>query len=156
MGEDKENQRAVDLTDGSAAPEARSDGASFSMNKSLTILAVDDDALILMNTMAILMNRGHRVTRAYSGMEALDILRGGATFDLLITDEGMPRMTGAELIETVRAERPHLPIVLATGYGELPGDPIRGVPRLQKPFMESQLLEIVQQAVSGGKARDGS
>ena len=46
--------------------------------------------------------------------DALKILRAGGTFDLLITDQGMPGMTGAELIELVRAERPRLPIILAT------------------------------------------
>jgi CheY-like chemotaxis protein len=51
----------------------------------------------------------------------------------LITDQGMPGMTGAELIDAVRAERPDLPIVLATAYDELPGDTARGVPRLLKP-----------------------
>jgi FixJ family two-component response regulator len=67
----------------------------------------------------------------------------------------MPGMTGAELIETVRAERPDLPFVLATAYDELPAGMERGVPRLQKPFMQGQLLEIVKEAVSGRKATDG-
>ena len=62
-----------------------------------------------MNTAAMLDDQGHRVTMAYSGKEALKILRSGEAFDLLITDQGMPGMTGAELIDTVRAERPDLP-----------------------------------------------
>ena len=57
-----------------------------------------------MNTAAMLDDQGHRVTMAYSGKEALKILRAGEAFDLLITDQGMPGMTGAELIDTVRAE----------------------------------------------------
>ena len=67
--------------------------------KPLAILAVDDDALVLLNTAAMLDDQGHRVTTAYSGKEALNILRRGETFDLLITDQAMPGMTGAELIE---------------------------------------------------------
>jgi hypothetical protein len=54
----------------------------------------------------------------------------------------------------VRAERPNLPIVLATGYDELPADMVRGVPRLLKPFMQGQLLKIVKEAVAGRKAGD--
>ena len=73
----------------------------------------------------------------------------------MITDQGMPGMTGAELIEAVRAERADLPIVLATGYDELPPDTAPGVPRLLKPFMQGQLLEIVKQAVANHKADDG-
>jgi PAS domain S-box-containing protein len=129
-------------------PVATPDDAAFALLKPLAILAVDDDALVLMNTAAVLDEWGHRVTMAYSGKEALKILRSGEAFDLLITDQGMPGMTGAELIDTVRAERPDLPIVLATGYDELPGDTARGVPRLLKPFMQGQLLEIVKKAVS--------
>jgi CheY-like chemotaxis protein len=93
---------------------------------------------------------------AYSGKEALKILRGGEAFDLLITDQGMPGMTGAELVDTVRAERPDLPIVLATGYDELPADMARGVPRLLKPFMQSQLLEIVKRALSKWDGKNGA
>jgi signal transduction histidine kinase len=132
-----------------AETHSPADDPAFALTKPLTILAVDDDALVLMNTAAMLDDQGHRVTMAYSGKEALKILRGGATFDLLITDQGMPGMTGAELIETVRAERPHLPIVLATGYDELPAEMARGVPRLLKPFMQSQLLQVVKEVVKG-------
>ena len=61
-------------------------------------------------------------------------------------------MTGAELIETVRAEWPDLAIVLATAYDELPADMARGVLRLPKPFMQAQLLKIVKEAVSRAPA----
>jgi PAS domain S-box-containing protein len=136
-----------------ADPNIAQDITAFARSKPLAILAVDDDALVLMNTAAMLDDRGHRVTMAYSGKEALKILRSGEAFDLLITDQGMPGMTGAELIDAVRAERPDLPIVLATAYDELPNDMARGVPRLLKPFMQGQLLEIVKRVVSGGNGK---
>ncbi len=122
---------------GSAHPETGPDDSPFVLSKPLAVLAVDDDVLVLMNTAAMLDDQGHRVTMAYSGKEALQILRGGEAFDLLITDQGMPGMTGAELIETVRAEWPDLSIVLATAYDELPAEMARGVPRLLKPFMQA-------------------
>ena len=122
---------------------------SSAADKPLSILAVDDDALVLMNTEAMLDDRGHDVTTAYSGKQALEILRRGEKFDLLITDQGMPGMTGAELIEIVRAEQPDLPIVLATGYAELPPGMATGVPRISKPFLQNQLLQIVKEAVKG-------
>ena len=141
---------------GGAPSKTTPDDAAFALTKPLAILAVDDDALVLMNTAAMLDDQGHRVTMAYSGKEALKILRSGEAFDLLITDQGMPGMTGTELIDAVRAERPDMPIVLATAYDELPDDTARGVPRLLKPFMQAQLLEIVKRVVSGGNGKGGA
>ncbi len=115
--------------------------------RSLSILAVDDDALILLNTIAMLEDGGHRVTAAYSGSEALATLRRGDRFDLVITDYAMPGMTGAQLIETMKAEKFDVPIVLATGYAELPSNAIAGVPRISKPFLQDQLLQIAQKTV---------
>ncbi len=132
--------------DPGAAPVDASAGAALT---SLSVLAVDDDALVLMNTAAMLDDRGHHVTMAYSAKEALAILRRGKRFDLLITDQGMPGMTGAELIEIVRAEHPDLPIVLATGYAELPPGVAADVPRISKPFMQNHLLQAVKEAVKG-------
>jgi len=60
----------------------------------------------------------------------------------------MPGMTGAELIEHVRAEQPDLPIVLATAYAELPPGLAPDVPRLAKPFLQTQLLDVVRRAVA--------
>jgi len=114
---------------------------------SLAILAVDDDALVLTNTAAMLEDRGHRVTVAYSGNEALELLKR-EKFDLLITDQGMPGMTGAELIEQTKRLYPGLPIVLATGYAELPPGAALTVPRIAKPFRQAQLLDIVARATA--------
>ncbi|MGH7293085.1 MAG: response regulator, partial [Myxococcota bacterium] len=117
----------------------------------LDILAVDDDALVLMNTAAMLEDCGHRVTSAYSAREALDLLRQ-RKFDLLVTDQGMPGMTGGELIDQVRREQPGLAIILATGYAELPRGIAVDVPRLAKPFTQDQLLRSVGDAVVGAGA----
>jgi PAS domain S-box-containing protein len=113
----------------------------------LSILAVDDDALVLTNTAAMLEDGGHSVTVAYSANEARELLKR-ETFDLLITDQGMPGMTGAELIEEVQCLYPGLPIVLATGYAELPPGAALTVPRIAKPFRQKQLLAIVARAIA--------
>ena len=114
---------------------------------SLKILAVDDDVLVLTNTAAMLEDRGHRVTSACSANEARELLKR-ETFDLLITDQGMPGMTGAELIEEVQRLYPTLPIVLATGYAELPPGAALSVSRIAKPFRQEQLLEVVARVVA--------
>ena len=109
----------------------------------LSILAVDDDALVLLNTVAMLEDAGHRVVPAHSGRQALDILSKGDHFDLLLTDQLMPGMTGTELIEAVRSTAPTMALALMTGYAELPLGLGRGVPRLTKPFFQAQLLAFV-------------
>ncbi|MFD2649454.1 PAS domain-containing protein [Devosia albogilva] len=105
----------------------------------LRILAVDDDALVLMNTTAMLEDLGHTVREAYSGREALDLLLTDPQVDLVITDHAMPQMTGAQLASEIRSRWPDLPIVLATGYAELPSGNDPGLPRLSKPFSQNDL-----------------
>ncbi|HEX2148314.1 MAG TPA: response regulator, partial [Pseudorhizobium sp.] len=113
----------------------------------LTVLAVDDDALVLMNTTLMLEDLGHTVIEAFNGQAALDELKRGAPIDLVITDHSMPRMTGAELAEHVAEEWPHLPVILATGYAELPSDKGQDRPKLSKPFSQQQLDDAIRAAV---------
>src|SRR5690606_23934573 len=103
-----------------------------------SILVVDDDALIAMNTVSMVEDLGHTVLEAYSGKQALEILEGDARIDALITDYAMPGMTGVELAHRARELRPGLPILLATGYAELP-DGTLDLPRLGKPFQQRDL-----------------
>jgi CheY-like chemotaxis protein len=105
---------------------------------------VDDDALVLMNTSAMLEDLGHTVFEASSGKEALEILRREPDVDLVITDQAMPNMTGTQLAEAIRADWPHLPIIMATGYAELPKGADARLPRLAKPFTQ----EVIAQAVA--------
>jgi PAS domain S-box-containing protein len=121
---------------------------------SLTVLAVDDDALVLMNTAAMLEDLGHRVVEAHSGLKALELLKGDEAIDLVITDQAMPGMTGLELTEAIRAERPELPILLATGYAELPEGLKTDLPRLSKPFGQRE-LQIAVNAAAEGKGKAG-
>jgi FixJ family two-component response regulator len=58
-------------------------------------------------------------------------------------------MTGSELVGKIRAERPELPVILATGYAELPPGQAEGVPRLAKPFRQQDLVEAIVEAVAG-------
>jgi PAS domain S-box-containing protein len=117
--------------------------------RALTVLAVDDDALVLMNTVALLEDLGHRVFEAFSGAEALALFRSESGIDLVVTDQAMPKMTGTELAKVIKAERPQMPIILATGYGELPPDTDPAILKLGKPFrqadLESAVVTVVDQ-----------
>jgi len=113
----------------------------------LRILAVDDDGLVLMNTALMLEDLGHTVFEATAGADALDILRRESV-DLVISDHAMPRMTGSQLAVAIRTEWPDIPIILATGFAEIPeGAGIADVPRLGKPFSQAQLAEAIGRAV---------
>ena len=133
------------------SPEAAATPPASNTNRKLTILAVDDDALVLMNTALMLEDLGHTVIEAHSGTEALQALKDGRhQLDLVITDHSMPRMTGSELAAELKRECPDLPVVLATGYAELPSGGDTRLPRLAKPFSQNQLEEIIASVVGGG------
>ena len=119
----------------------------------LRILAVDDDGLVLMNTVALLEDLGHAVIEANSAEEALIPLREGAPVDLLITDQAMPGMTGIDLVTAARALIPELPVILATGYGEIPEGAGHDFVRLGKPFGQGQLAQAIRD-VELGRARE--
>jgi PAS domain S-box-containing protein len=117
-----------------------------------TILVVDDDVLIAMSTVGMLEDLGHEVLEANSGETALEILRQGRPVDLLITDYSMPRMTGAQLAKAARQILPDLPILLATGYAELPQGFDMELPRLGKPYMQEQLAAEIAKVLKAKAA----
>ena len=118
----------------------------------LKVLAVDDDLLVLMNTAALLEDLGHEVLEASSGEAGLKLLLEHREIDLLITDQAMPGMTGAQLVQEVAKVLPDLPIILATGYGEVPPGFKQSVIKLSKPFSQMQLEQALALALD--PARD--
>jgi PAS domain S-box-containing protein len=125
--------------------------------RSLVILAVDDDALVLMNTIAMLEDLGHTVHEAASGKEALDVFRREKDIDVVITDQAMPAMTGTQLADAIRAERRDVPIILATGFAELPAEAGRDLLKLDKPFRQEDLAQaisaVMQKEQAASRAR---
>ena len=107
----------------------------------LVVLAVDDDGLVLTNTLAMLEDLGHTALGASSGNAALEVLRQDNSIDLVITDQVMPRMTGLQLANAIKAEWPKLPVILATGFAEIPS----GTSEIRKAF---------QAIYSGGACRE--
>jgi PAS domain S-box-containing protein len=128
----------------SAQPVAPTQAVSGKAFRPLTIVAVDDDPMVLMNTVATLEDLGHTVFEAYSGKEALEILRREDSIDLVVTDQAMPKMTGTELAKVIKDEWPDIPVLLATGYADLlPRDDI-GLPRLTKPYLQRDLSNAIE------------
>ena len=119
----------------------------------LVILAVDDDALVLLNTVAMLEDLGHTALEAASGKRALEIIRRERHIDLVITDQAMPNMSGSDLAAAIRSEWPKLPIILATGFAELPPDADKSLPTLSKPFRQHQLADAIAKTAVPAVAR---
>ena len=126
--------------------------AAIERMQALTILTVDDDALVLANTRAMLEDLGHTVIMAYSGEQALEQLERTSGVDLVITDHAMPKMTGSDLAKRITARRPDMPIILATGYAELPVGTDASLPRLAKPYRQDALAYAITSAVRTRRA----
>jgi CheY-like chemotaxis protein len=130
-----------------AAPEAPAEPAG---PRKLRVLVVDDDVLVAMNTTAMLEDLGHEAVEVHSGRQALETLERTDGFDLVITDQAMPQMTGSQFVTAAREKWPELPVILATGYAELPDDADRTLTRLSKPFMQTDLERALKQVAGLG------
>ncbi len=113
------------------------------------VAVVDDEASVATFMNDLLAHWGLEVTTFVDARTALDAIAGGAAFDLIITDQTMPGMTGIEFARAARALQAALPIVLYTGYdaGLAPDNVARaGVTALvRKPIEPSLLLAVLQE-----------
>ena len=101
----------------------------------------------------LMTDLGYRVVEATSGPEALQILARDATIDLLFSDVVMPGgVTGRDLADRLRLERPSLKVVFCSGYGaDIIGPEIMTVPNnrfLAKPFDIGRLAEVVRELLN--------
>jgi signal transduction histidine kinase len=110
------------------------------------VLLVDDEPLILASSAVMLEDNGHVVVEAASGAQALETLQKQA-FDIVITDQLMPGMTGIELARRIRQDWPTLPIILASGYADTPASEELRIARLSKPYHPAELLEKMASAL---------
>ena len=120
-------------------------GATGSLSRmgSLDVLLVDDDELIQSSMQGMLQRLGHRVTLARRGEEALALLAAGLNPEVVILDVNMPGLGGAGTLPRLRALRPSLPVLLATGRADQTAqDLVQGHPfvtLLSKPFGMKEL-----------------
>jgi CheY-like chemotaxis protein len=118
------------------------------------ILFVDDEEPIVLVGMHMLERLGFDVTVARGGADALEqFVRDPSLFDVVITDQTMPGMTGLALTEELKRIRPALPIILCSGRTDLL--PPQQMKRLgiaacvTKPFTRSELARAVLSALGG-------
>ncbi len=114
------------------------------------VLVVDDDICIRHVNTEALLRSGYEVDAAEDGAAAWDAL-GADTYDLMITDNNMPGLTGVELLKKLRAARMALPVIMATGA--LPKEEFTRYPWLQpdatllKPYTMEAMLSTVKKVL---------
>lgn len=119
------------------------------------LLCVDDEPLVL-NALMRLFRPHYEVGIATSGTQALQLM-STLPFDVVISDQRMPGMSGVELLGQIREKHPHAMRILLTGYADLQatldavnrGEVFRYV---TKPWNNDQLRQIVQQAMTAARA----
>jgi CheY-like chemotaxis protein len=112
-----------------------------------TVLLVEDDDLIRLTTTEMLSDFGCKVREAGTAQEALTILDDGPV-DILLTDVGLPGVSGLELAKDVRARWPDLFLVLATGDSGVKSEAARlGAPFIVKPYTPESLRQGLEHAL---------
>ena len=113
-----------------------------------TILLVEDDPDLRGTTAAALEECGYNVVTAANGVEALELLRGSATVQLILLDLMMPRMNGFEFRERQLkdATLASIPVVVITAYGQMldQSGPMARIPVLRKPLKLEDLERLVE------------
>ncbi|MEO5806711.1 PAS domain S-box protein [Devosia sp.] len=131
--------------DQGVAAQAVANDRSAGAGERKRVLVVDDDFLVLLNTVTMAEELGHQVFEASSGTEALSILEQEG-IDLLITDYSMPKMSGGQLAMQASERWPDLKILVATGYAEMPEEHKGRFERLGKPFSAAELEAAIERA----------
>ena len=113
-----------------------------------TILVIDDEEVVRRSARLMLEKFGYTVLQAAEGLEGLEVLqREGEQIDLVLLDLSMPRMSGQETLEKIRALRSDLKVVLFTGYASEEGE-FEGVDGIaQKPFSGRDLVRLIRRAL---------
>jgi DNA-binding NtrC family response regulator len=93
---------------------SRKDGASSATP--VTVLVVEDEALVRSLVVEVLEEAGYLVREAAEAKAALTVLESGAALALLVTDVGLPGVNGKQLAQQARALRPDLKVLYMTGY----------------------------------------
>lgn len=120
------------------------------------ILVVDDDERILHTSQAVLASKGYEVRTARDGFEALIELRA-ALPDVIITDLGMPNMSGFELLSVVRKRFPRVAVIAISGqYAGGNGGLIADAFFAKGQFKPEELFTKVADLIAAGPPRQGT
>ncbi|HET6555330.1 MAG TPA: ATP-binding protein [Dyella sp.] len=130
----------VEANHGASSTAAR---VELQRSQATPVLLVDDEELVRAGTAEMLSDAGYVVRQASSGRQALAMLADGLHVDALVTDYAMPGMTGAQLASEVSRLHPGLPVLMITGFASLQDHFISDLPRLAKPFRQTELADAL-------------
>lgn len=112
------------------------------------ILIVEDEPSLTHQYKKFLEKKGYVVTTCHQGSEALDLFTKFADqFDLVLTDQAMPKMTGKQLAQQLLALRPDIPIILSTGYSGVVSPEEAHALGIQKYLMKPFELKTLHLAI---------
>lgn len=140
------HERSVEAPSVDAAQVARVEGAPLRAGGAVKAILVEDQTEVRLQIAATLEDLGCDVVQAADGTEGLKALQSDEPFDLLVTDVGLPGVSGRQLAEVARAGRPNLAILFITGYAGKSLDALQPTPNvevLRKPFTLDELAAKV-------------
>lgn len=120
------------------------------------ILLIDDEVAVVSMTKTLLERLGYQVTTSTNSIEALDtFLNKPETFDLIITDQTMPKMAGADLSREILQIRPDIPIILCTGYSSIISEDKAmaiGIKAMaMKPLAKKEIASLIRMVLDAKK-----
>jgi nitrogen-specific signal transduction histidine kinase len=120
------------------------------------ILFVDDEKPIIEMNSALLERLGYHVTAVGNSAKALELFTAAPdAFDLVITDQAMPDLTGIELVERMRSVRKNIPTIMVTGFSEtIDSERAKkmGIQQfLMKPLVRRELAEVIRNVLDQRK-----
>jgi PAS domain S-box-containing protein len=122
------------------------------------ILVVDDEQQIVNMLQGILENLGYSITVRYSSLDALEAFKAKPErYDLVLTDQAMPNMTGVELFKKMIAIRPDVRVILCTGFSDQVSEEsfmaLGGKAFLMKPILKSRLAHTIRDVLDALKSK---
>jgi GAF domain-containing protein/CheY-like chemotaxis protein len=138
-----------------ASPDEVGSAGVSRTKRGLCLLVIDDEELVRMTVAEMLRAVGHTVIEADSGEQGLGRL-GADRMDLVITDLGMPGMTGWEVAQRVKAAWPRLPVILLTGWGQQISEVTPGYAYVDRVLEKPIRLDELQAAIAGAVAANAN
>ena len=113
-----------------------------------TVLLVDDDPEVRSYCRRVLRSGGYEVVSCEDGAEALAVIAGGESVDVVVLDWALPGLDGRRVREQIARRQPHLPLLVISGHASKDYEALGGVdsdtPWLAKPFTPPVLLAAVR------------